>query len=145
MEFAIKCILFVHALTFTPFRTSWRYFLTILNLKNSQLCWKVNLSTPLDPLVTIDPQTRWWLVDISCKSEYSWIASTLWFALVTTNDLAFSEKFKFIQISLTVTVFSYGMDLLDSLDPLETYLSRNQKFCLMEYNFWVTCNVVMDF
>ena len=64
------CRFFVHALTLTPFRTSWRCFLTIFNLKNSQPRWKANFSTPLDPLVLIDPQTRWWLVDISCKFNF---------------------------------------------------------------------------
>lgn len=44
------------------------------------------------------PETRWWMVDISCKPGYScmWgIHINLWFALVITTDFTFPESFFF--------------------------------------------------
>ena len=70
------------------------------------------------------PETRWWVVDISCKPGYScmWgIHINLWFALVTTTDFTFPESFFFLNFRFSQIFngwyFPYGNTRLEPLIP----------------------------
>ena len=130
--------------TFIPFGVSSKYFLTLFIIINGQPCCRIKLADPLFPswsqsfeiLVHYasnhpqNPQTRWWLADVSCNSGYSFLGrdwcQSLFYSIYHHRPL-FSEKFvnfKFGQI-FNSWYFSYSNDETRAQNPL---ISRPYQF-----------------
>ena len=124
--------------TFTPFKASQQYYFKSFNLVNSQPYCKVNFSRSLIPLVI---QVFWntgllpWATTPNIlRQDGGWHIYSryycvtlgrdmiLWFALLTTIDLAFSQKFvhcRFVQIinSLCFSCDNYETQTQNFLIP----------------------------